>query len=637
MASPDMPIAARAWVACTGGNGAVVAAAVGFAGGLVLDALGASALAVVAYGVGIVLGGWGPGRDGVEALLDRRLDVDLLMVVAAIAAAALGQWRDASLLILIFATTGALENAATERTAAGVRALLVDSPESAERIDAVGRPVVVAVDDLAVGDRVLARPGSRLPTDGVVVEGEAAVDESSLTGEPLPRRKVAGRAVLAGSTVSEGALVVEVTVPAADSTLARLAAAVDEAIEQQPPTQLFIERFEQRYSLGVIVAALLLVLVGPWWWGWTLDETVIRTMTFLVVASPCAVVLATMPATLSALAAAARHRVLIRGGAALERLATVDVAAFDKPGTLTVGAPTVLAITPSEDRRHDFDVDRILALAAATEQWSEHPIGRAIVAAAGDRDLGLPTASDVELIPSRGAAATVDGMRVRVGGAALLGELAPGANVVGVEVDGNLCGFIELADRVRDEAACTISCLSGGGVGETWLLTGDHAAAAAAVGDATGVARRSHGLMADDKVAAIRQIDPSGQRVVYVGDGVNDAAALATAGVGVSLAQGGSALAIDAADVIIMDDNLHRLPDVIGLARRCRRIVHANLVFALAVIVALVTLDLLGRLPLILGVLGHEGSSAIVALNGMRLLRWKPSAHTLARRPASTS
>ncbi|MFV0257113.1 MAG: heavy metal translocating P-type ATPase [Acidimicrobiales bacterium] len=633
MAPRDRQGIARAWARSTTGFGAVAAAAAGFVAGLTLDAIGAPVPAAIAYGAGIVIGGWGPGRDGIRALGERRLDVDLLMVVAAIAAALLGQWRDGSLLILIFATTGALEDAATERTAAGVRALLVDSPESAERIVAGAQPVVVPVDQLTVGDRVLVRPGGRVPTDGTVVDGEAAVDESSLTGESMPRRKVPGRPVMAGSTVSEGALAVEVTTIAADSTLARLSAAVDEAVEQQPPTQLFIERFEQRYSIGVVVAALLLVAIGPWWWGWTVDETVLRTMTFLVVASPCAVVLATMPATLSALAAAARHRVLLRGGTVLEQLAVVDLAAFDKTGTLTVGTPRVVAVTVVDDEPSGLDEDRLLAVAAAAERWSEHPIGRAIVTAAGERHLTVPTADEVELVPSRGVVATVDRARVRVGGHALLGDFEARADgsVVGVEIGGRIAGYIELSDQVRAEAACTIACLADGGVHETWMLTGDHALAAASVAAQAGVARHGHDLLPDDKVAAIRRLDPSGRRLVYVGDGVNDAAALATAGVGVSLGQGGAALALDAADLIIMDDDLHRLPDVIALAKRTRRIVRTNLAFALVVIVTLVTVDLAGRLPLVLGVIGHEGSSAIVALNGLRLLRWRPPSHP--RRP----
>lgn len=623
------------WSRLTAGTSAVAVAAAGFAFGLLLDAIDQPSWARVAYGLGILVGGWVPAREGIDALRNRRLDVDLLMVLAAVAAASLDQWRDASLLILIFATTGALEDAATERTAAGVRQLLIESPDSADRLDRDGQPVPVPVADLNLGDRVLVRTGARIPTDGIVVEGEAAVDESSLTGEDLPRRKIVGRSVLAGSMIAEGALVIDVTSVAADSTLARLSAAVDEAIEQQPPTQLFIERFEQRYSIGVVVAAVLLVFAGPLLIGWTMDETVLRTMTFLVVASPCAVVLATMPATLSALAAAARHRVLIRGGGVLERLADVDVAAFDKTGTLTIGAPHVTAIEPVEVGG-PFDADELIRAAAAAEAWSEHPIGRAIAAAAADRQLSIPTATDVELLASRGVSATVASRRVRVGGAALLGPIGaehdPNGAVVGVEIDGTLRGLITLDDEVRDEAACTVACLIDGGMVDTWLLTGDRASTATSVAAATGVSHRSYGLLPDEKVTAIRRIDPSGRRVVYVGDGVNDAAALATASVGVSLAQRGSALAIDAADVVIMDDDLHRLPDIIGLAKRCRRIVRVNLAFALTVIATLVVLDLAGRLPLVLGVLGHEGSSAIVALNGLRLLRWHPTRHP--RRPA---
>ncbi|MFV0525101.1 MAG: heavy metal translocating P-type ATPase [Acidimicrobiales bacterium] len=658
------------WTRLTGGLTAALVAAAGFVAGLAFDAIGWPTVAVAAYAAGILVGGWEPGREGLQALRERRLDVDLLMVLAAVAAAGLGQWRDGSLLILIFATTGALEAMATARTAAGVRALLVEAPEMAERLDVHGEPSPVAADQLEVGDRILVRPGARIPVDGVVVEGEAAIDESSLTGEAIPARRTVGRGVLAGSTVAEGAVVVEVTKTAADSTLARLAAAVDEAVEQQPPTQLFIERFEQRYSVGVVVAALAIVVIGPWWWGWSLDETVIRTMTFLVVASPCAVVLATMPATLSALAAAARHRVLIRGGAVLEHLADIDVAAFDKTGTLTEGSVRVVDVVVLPGPGPALGGDELLGLAAAVERWSEHPIGRAVVVAADERGLAAGPATGVEIIPSRGVSGTVGDRRVRVGGAALIPSLAdveirgrstsadagvlaaPDApqagpvetgpvetglvetglvetglvegGIVGVELDGALRGLLVLDDAVRANAACTVTCLVDGGVRETWLLTGDRARPAATVAAATGVDRQAHDLLPHEKAEAVQRLGADGGRVVYVGDGVNDAAALAFASVGVSLAQGGSALAIDAADMILMDDDLHRLPDVAQLARRTRRLVRANLAFAVTVIVVLVGLDLAGRLPLVLGVVGHEGSSVIVALNGLRLLRWRP-------------
>lgn len=619
------------------GYAAAVAAGTGFVAGLAFDAAGLTEAGVVAYGAGIMLGGWCSGLEGVRALADRRIDVDLLMVVAAVAAAILGQWRDGSLLILIFATTGALEEAATARTAAGVRALLVDTPESAERLDVDGEPITVPSAELAVGDRVLLRPGARIPADGKVIEGEAAVDESSLTGEPLPVRKIAGRRVMAGATVTEGALTIEVTEVAADSTLARLAAAVNEAIEQQSPTQLFIERFEQRYSIGVVTAALLLVAVGPLLWGWTADQAVLRTMTFLVVASPCAVVLATMPTTLAALAAAARNRVLIRGGAVLERLAEVQVMAFDKTGTLTLGSPRITDVKVMDSGAADgFDENLLLDFAAAAEHWGEHPIGRAIVTSAAQRGTAVFAATDVELIPSRGVQATVNGHVVLVGGAALIGELddAEDGTIVGIKIDGAIRGLFHLEDEVRPEAVSTVARLVDGGIEETWLLTGDGESSASSVASSTGIARYAHSLLPHEKADAVRHLGADGRHVAYVGDGINDAAALTAASVGVSLAQRGSALAIDSADIILMDDDLHRLADSTQLARKAQRVIRANLTFALSVIVTLVTLDLTGHLPLIFGVIGHEGSSAIVALNGLRLLQWKPAhreSHSAAR------
>lgn len=615
---------------------AAVVAAVGFAVGVGLEIAGAPPTWVIwAFAVGIGAGGWRPAVDGVVALGNRRLDVDLLMVAAAVAAVALDQWRDASLLIVIFAASGASEAAAEARTAAGVRALLVDAPEHAERLvagGAVDGPTeAVGVEALAVGDRVVVRQGGRLPADGTVVAGEAAVDESSLSGEPLPVRKITGRPVLAGSTLTEGWLVVAVEVEASDTVLARLAAAVDEAVAAEPPAQQLVARFEQRYSFGVVLAASAVAVLGPVLLGWTATDTVTRTMTFLVVASPCAVVLATMPATLSALAAAARHRVLIRGGVVLDRLADLDVAALDKTGTVTFGEPEVVEVA-------GFGLvgdAELVAWAAAAERWSEHPLGRAIVAEAEQRDLDVPAAQDVEVLPSRGVRARVAGHEVLVGGPTLVGPLpasaAPGT-LVGVCIDGRLAGQIVLRDRVRAEARCTITCLAGIGLDHTLLLTGDARGEADEVARLTGIGIARHSLLPHEKAEQITELLGAGHRVAYVGDGINDAAALAAASVGVSLGQRGTALAIDAADVVIIDDDLHRLPDLVQLARRTRRIVVANLVFALTAIAVLAVLSLSGTIPLLIGVIAHEGSSVAVALNGLRLLRWRPPEDHLSAR-----
>ncbi|MDY7102104.1 MAG: heavy metal translocating P-type ATPase [Actinomycetota bacterium] len=612
--------------------------------GIVLGALGAPGpTATFAFAAGVAVGGWRPGLEGLDALRRGRLDVDLLMVVAAVAAAALGEWLDATLLIAIFATSGALETAAEARTEAGVRALLVDRPEHAERFagpaPATSEAAVEVVPsaDLASGDLVLVRQGARVPADGTVLDGEAAVDESSLTGEPLPAHRTAGAEVLAGATIVEGALVVRVDRPAADSVLARLADAVEEAVSRRPAVQRWIDRIEQRYSVGVVVAAVALAASGPTWIGWTGADTLERTMTFLVVASPCAVVLATMPATLSALAAAARHRVLLRGSDVLERLAEVDLAAFDKTGTLTSGVPTVVSVTA-----HDPGTEHeLLADAAAVERWSEHPIGRAIVAEAAARGIAPPMAAELRVLAGRGVEGRVAGRLVRVGGPALLGEHAIDAAIdaagstgtlVGVERDGVVVGLITLADRARPEAAETVARLDRDDI-PTVQVTGDARRPAEAVAREVGISTVHHGLLPHEKAERLRELQAGGRIVAYVGDGVNDAAALAVADVGVSLGRGGSALANDTAGVVILDDDLRRLPEVMDLSRRARRLVRANLALALGAIAVLVTLDLAGRLPLVLGVIGHEGSSVLVALNGLRLLRWHPPPFWPTRSP----
>jgi len=617
--------------------GAAASAAGGFGLALALDIVGAPEnLVRSCFATGIVLGGWRPALDGIRALWSKRLDVDLLMVVAAGAAVLLGQWRDAALLMVIFASSAALETAALNRSSAGVRALLVDAPETAERVVGDGRTTLVATAELVVGDRVVVLLGGRVPADGVVVGGEAAVDESSLTGESMPMGKVSGASVLAGSSVVEGTLVIEVTVDPSVSVLARLADAVRDAVEQRPVSQLAIERFEQRYSVGVVVVAVLMAGLGAPLLGWSGPEVLTRTMTFLVVASPCAVVLSTMPATLSALAAAARHRVLIRGGDVLEELAGLDIVAFDKTGTLTAGRPRVVRTTAVPG----WTADEVIAVAAALERWSEHPIGQSIRSEAVTRGVELATAEAVSVRPSKGVMGVVDGREVRVGGAALVGPLPVGERgetQVGVMVDGTQVGVVAVRDQVRDRAQCTIACLAYNGVTEVVMLTGDTRAPATEVAGAVGIRSVRSGLLPHEKADHVRRLRDAGRRVGFIGDGNNDAAALATATVGVSLGERGTALAIDAADVVIIDDDLHRLADVVDLARRTRRVVRQNLAFALSVIVVLVGLDIGGRLPLILGVVGHEGSSILVALNGLRLLRWRPPVHRPDRRTRSDS
>ncbi|GGQ31967.1 metal-transporting ATPase [Streptosporangium pseudovulgare] len=602
-------------------------------------------------------GGWEPGLAGLKALRERTLDVDLLMVVAAIGAAAIGQVFDGALLIVIFATSGALEAVATKRTADSVRGLLDLAPHQATRIDDDGEEEVVAAADLRVGDVIVVRPGERIGADGQVVDGSGDVDQATITGESLPVDKQPGDEVFAGTVNGAGALRVRVTRPASETVIARIVAMVEQASATKARTQLFIEKVEQRYSV-VMVAATLVLFALPLFWGTPVQEALLRAMTFMIVASPCAVVLATMPPLLAAIATAGRNGVLVKSAVVMERLADIDRVAFDKTGTLTEGRPhlahlrvlpgTATTARSGSDDGAETQADRLLALAAAVEQGSEHPLGRA-VAAAHNRRLPLPAAADFAALPGRGVRARVDGHLVEIGSPAhLLVETAGGATSGDAEqarqavaeleddghsavlmlLDGRPVAVLGLADRMRAGAAQAVKRLTGLTGMAPVLLTGDNPRAAARVAGQAGIIDVRAGLLPQDKVSAVRELQRQA-RVALVGDGVNDAPALVTAHAGIAMGGVGADLTLDAADTVITRDELATVPAVLALARRARRLVAANLVIAATFIAVLVAWDLLGDLPLPLGVAGHEGSTVIVGLNGLRLLRgatWRRAA-----------
>jgi heavy metal translocating P-type ATPase len=550
-------------------------------------------------------GGWEPALAGLRALRERTLDVDLLMIVAAIGAAAIGQVVDGGLLIIIFATSGALEAVLTQRTADSVRGLLDLAPQRATLLLPESREREVDAATLRIGDEILVRPGERIGGDGVVVDGRSEVDQASITGEPLPAPKETGSEVFAGSLNGTGALRVRVTRAAQDTVIARIVAMVEQASATKAKTQLFIEKVEQRYSFGMVAVTLALFAV-PLLFGAALEPTLLRAMTFMIVASPCALVLATMPPLLAAIANAGKHGVLVKSAVAMEQLGTVDAVAFDKTGTLTEGTPHVVGIITEQDE------DEVLTLAAAAEQFSEHPIGRAIVAEARQRELRLPTAGDFQATPGVGVAARVSGHAV-----AVRRHDSQHNTAVEVLVDDRQVAIIELADQIRPSSQAAVGELTVLTGNSPTLLTGDNHAAAQRVASAVGIVEVRAELLPQDKVQAVREMDG---RVLFVGDGVNDAPALATAHAGIAMGHKGSALTVDTADAVVVGDDLTVVPALVALARRARRVVITNLAIAGAFIVVLSLWDLFGTLPLPLGVAGHEGSTVLVALNGMRLL-----------------
>jgi len=558
------------------------------------------------------------------------------MIVAAIGAAAVGQIRDGGLLVVIFASSGALEAVATQRTRDSVSALLSLAPDHAIRARPDGIEEVVETADVQVGDVLVVRPGESIGADGCVISGASEVDQASITGEALPVFRTIGDEVFAGTLNGQGALLVRVTRSARDSVVSKIVALVEEAIATKARTQLFIDKVERRYSVSMVVATVAVFAI-PLALGGDLRATLLRAMTFMIVASPCAVVLATMPPLLSAIANASRHGVLVKSAVVMEQLADVDRVAFDKTGTLTQGTPRVTRVHVLPAWSDRLDEGQLLAFTAGAERASEHPLGRAVVAAAVARSICVAETSDFRSTSGQSVYAMVDGTRVEVGRPRLLAgrydqltgqalaavaELEQsGQTAVVVFLDGVAAGVIGLADQIRPGAASAVAALSEVTGAESLLLTGDNLRAARQIAGEVGIAEIRAELLPEAKVIEVNRLREAGHRVLVVGDGINDAPALAAADVGVAMGRNGSDLALSTADAVLVGDELMTLPAAIELSRRARRVIVQNLVLAGAAIAGLVAWDLLGHLPLPLGVAGHEGGTVLVGLNGLRLLR----------------
>jgi Cd2+/Zn2+-exporting ATPase len=592
---------------------------------------------------GFVLAGWYTAIDTFRVLREFRFDIDVLMFAAAFGAAAIGQYEEGAFLLVLFAFGGAGEELAMDRARRAIEALSKLAPDTATVRDKDdGREHEVRVEDLKLGDRVVVRPFDRMPADGIVETGASAVDQSPITGESVPVEKAAGSSVFAGTINGEGLLTVAVTKLAAESTLARIVTMVREAQTTKSPTQLFTDRVERGYVPFVLAATAALIVLPPLlglhhrqlgmgpWSGWFY-----QAMAFLTGASPCALAIGTPAAVLSGIARAARIGVLVKGGVHLENLGRVRVIALDKTGTLTEGRPVVTDVVALDS----VGSDEVLRLAAAVEQTSSHPLARAIVSEHMVRSGKPPQASDAQQVPGHGVTATVDGKRVLAGRAEMLSELngdaamvdravaemgRAGKSVVVIAVEGKPVGVIGLADRPRGSAAEALRRLKRLGIDKTIMLTGDRRAVAEAVAGEVGVDELHADLLPEHKVARVRDLQECYGPLAMVGDGVNDAPALAAATVGIAMGGAGTDVAIETADVALMADDLRKLPDAIGLSRFSRKIIRQNLFIALGVIAVLAPMAALGFAYLGVAVLFHEGSTIVVVLNSLRLLIWRP-------------
>jgi len=613
--------------------------------------LGWLGLALLLLPAAYVIGGYESAREGLTTLFkEKELDVDLLMIVAAIGAASLGLWRreyhliiDGAILILIFAISGALEGYAMARTERSIRSLMSLTPDTA-RVLHQGREAEVSISQLKVGDEIVVKPGELIPTDGIILSGYSTLNQAAITGESLPVEKTVGEEVFAGTLNGYGALQIKVHKPAQSSLIQRVIRLVEQAQTEAPPSQEFIDRFEKGYAKVIVVAGILLATLPPFLWGWDWETTIYRALTFLVVASPCALMAAIMPTLLSGIANGARQGILFKNGAQLEKIGKVRAIAFDKTGTLTTGQLQVFKIISASE----YTNDDVLKTAASVESSSEHPIGKAIVQAAGD--LNWVGAIQVQAMPGQGIVGIAQEQQVIVGNALFvqkyvtnlpeeLREMAQileqeGKTVVWVAKNptpnpsplarrgaGDVIGVIAIADEVRSQAAATITRLKKLGVEQIVMLTGDNEETAHSVAKAVGIDRVYAQLLPEDKLDVIRRLQQEYQTVAMVGDGINDAPALAQASVGIAMGVSGSDVALETADIVLMADRLEKIAVAIHLGRRSQSIVKQNIVVALSFIMLLLVGNFLGNINLPIGVIGHEGSTVLVTLSGLRLLR----------------
>jgi Cd2+/Zn2+-exporting ATPase len=614
-----------------------LAAGAGIAAGFAAQALGAAAGVWQAlYGLGILAGGIPVARAAWTALRARHTtDINFLMLIAVIGAVILGEWAEAATVLVLFSIAEALEGHSMERARAAIRALVQLAPPVA-RVRGEEGERLLPVEQVPVGALLLIRPGDRIPLDGEVVAGVSTVNQAPITGESIPAEKGPGDPIFAGTLNERGSLEVSVTRSAADSTLARIVQLVEEAQSNRSASEQFIDRFARVYTPAVLLVATLIATLPPLLFDAPWGTWVYRALTLLIVACPCALVISTPVAIVCALTRAARSGALIKGGAALERVGALRAVVFDKTGTLTQGRPSltdVVALNGLPERE-------LLRLAAGVERHSEHAVAAAIVEGARTAGVDAPVTAAFEALPGQGVRAVVEGSEVIVGKPALVRETvgsdgpdaaraeavtagleSQGKTVVWLARADEIVGLFAVADAPRDEARETVAALRSLGISHVEMLTGDNPATAAAVATAVGIDRFHAELLPADKVKRVAALNAEVGPTAMVGDGINDAPALALASVGIAMGAAGTDVALETAEIALMGDDLSRLPRVIALSRRALRIIQANVALSLLVKAGFIALTMAGLSSLWLAVVADSGCSLIVVANSLRLLR----------------
>ena len=588
-----------------------------------------SGIGVALYLLAFVIGGFAKAKEGVEeTIANKELNVEFLMILAAIGSAIIGYWTEGAILIFIFALSGALETYAMNKSHKEISALMDMQPEEAWLVQADGSLERVKVDTLQVGDVIMIKPGERVPTDGVIADGATSIDEAAITGESIPVSKFAGDEVFAGTVNMTGAVKMTMTKPSSESLFQKIIDLVQSAQSEKSPSQQFIERFEGTYVKVVLLTVGFMLFVPHFVLGWDWTTTFYRAMVLLVVASPCALVAAIMPATLSAISNGARNGVLFKGGLHIEHLSVLQAVAFDKTGTLTQGKPVVTDFIV----RDGLDEQHTLGMLAGIEHNSNHPLAVAITTYASEQQATFAQAAITD-IPGYGLEATIDGTFYKVGKMDFVGRdaalrfadgAAPalaeeGKTVIFMADDSGIVAMAAMKDTVREEAKQAIAQLKALGI-HTIMLTGDNEKTAKAIASEAGVESYIAECLPETKVAHIKDLLAQYKFVGMVGDGINDAPALATATTGIAMGEG-TDVALETADVVLMKNDLSKISYAVKVARKMQRIVKQNIIFAISVIVLLIASNFLQIVDLPLGVIGHEGSTILVILNGLRMLR----------------
>ncbi|MFL1998397.1 heavy metal translocating P-type ATPase [Lysinibacillus irui] len=594
-----------------------------------LDTSGQTTASVLLYLIAFCVGGFAKAKEGIEETIeDRKLNVELLMVLAAIGSAAIGYWTEGAILIFIFAVSGALETYAMNKSHREISALMNLQPEEAWLVRGGFEPMKVSVSTLQIGDHLLIKPGERIPADGVIFKGQSSIDESAISGEPLPVLKNEGDEVFAGTVNLNGAITMEMTKANSETLFQKIIQLVQSAQSEKSPSQQFIEKFEGTYVKFVLLAVAIMMFLPHFLLGWDWTTTFYRAMVLLVVASPCALVASIMPATLAAISNGAKNGVLFKGGLHLEHLSVLRALAVDKTGTLTQGKPEVtdFIVRDGEDRA------KALAILAGIESQSNHPLAQAITSYAKAQGITALPQATIEDIPGWGMKGTIQNKEYQVGkpefvDAQLANDFANGAvtklaaegkTVIFIRDEHGIVALAALKDTVRSEAKKAVTLLKELGI-QVVMLTGDNEKTAKVIAQEAGVTEYVAECLPETKVTEMKRLLTQHQFVGMVGDGINDAPALATATTGIAMGEG-TDVALETADVVLMKNDLSKIAYAVRLSRKMQRIIKQNIFFSIGVIVLLIASNFLQVVDLPLGVIGHEGSTILVILNGLRML-----------------